>query len=93
LKRLTVVELDYDIHLFAPDEIDEIGHAVYRNGIEKRLKEWKRLLIPVLEDSTSREPKFLRWKVSENHWYHGPPITDVVENGMVEVPAGTPPVV
>ncbi|KAF9782927.1 hypothetical protein BJ322DRAFT_182548 [Thelephora terrestris] len=87
LKRLAVVELDYDTHLFSSDELDEIGREVYKDGRDGYIKEWKRLLIPVLKDSHSQERKFLRWTHSENHWYRYPSngITDVVENGELEV--------
>jgi hypothetical protein len=81
------VELDYDTHLFSSDELDEIGLEVYKDGRDGYIKEWKRLLIPVLKDSHSQERKFLRWIHFENHWYRDPPngITDVVENGELEV--------
>ena len=89
------MELDYDTHLFSLDELNEIGHeACGRDGRERYLKEWKGLLIPVLKDSHSKERKFLRWKLSENHWYRAPNIiTDIVEDGELEVLPNTSPVV
>lgn len=87
------MELDYDTHLFSPDEIDEVGEEICRARRETYLKELKRHLIPVLKDSPSNERKFLRWKFSENHWYRDLPngITDLVESGMLEVLQETPP--
>lgn len=79
------MELDYDTYLFLPDETDVVGR-------EKRMEylgELKRRLIPVLKDSPSDQRKFLRWKLSENHW--SLPFGNLLENGVLEVLPETTP--
>ena len=55
--------------------------AMYRYREETEMKAWKKHLIEVLEDSPSKERKFLRWRVYETQ--------EVVEEGELEVLPGT----
>jgi hypothetical protein len=79
------VELDYETYLFSRDEIEEVGREVCKDKRIAYLGELERRLVPVLKGSLSNERKFLRWKFSENHWYLPRGITDLVENGVLEV--------
>lgn len=54
---------------------------MYRYREETEMKAWKKHLIEVLEDSPSKERKFLRWRVYETQ--------EVVEEGELEVLPGT----
>lgn len=56
------MELDYETRI----HITNRGKRKDRRDKQKKhLKEWMRLLVPVLKDSPSKERKFLRWRLSE----------------------------
>ena len=87
MKHLAVVELGYEEEIHFEYKKDITAQEVRRGEINAFLKECKRLVVPILKDSLSKERKFLRWKFSENHMYRIPPqeFTDLVENGELEV--------
>jgi hypothetical protein len=87
LKRLAVVELDFDTHTPIPNIVKR---EVRRDKQEKHLKEWTKLLIPVLNDSSSKDRKFLRWKLSEIQRISIWRVMGAVESGKLEVLPETP---
>ena len=58
------MELDYHTVPYLGLKAGEVGDEFHRQGTEAYIKGWKKLLIPVLKDSSSNERKFLRWRLT-----------------------------
>jgi len=92
LKHLTAVGLDFTVAPFYPDEMDTTECERFRVQAETDLKAWKRRVVEILNESPSKERKFLRWKVYETRRlpYSTLRGTQVVlEEGELEVLPGT----
>ena len=57
--------LEFTVSPFHPDEMDRTECERFRAQAETDLKAWKGHVIEILNDSPSKERKFLRWKVYE----------------------------
>ena len=58
--------LEFTVSPFYPDEMDTTERESFRAQAEAGLKAWKRRVIEILNDSPSKERKFLRRKVYES---------------------------
>ena len=91
MKRLAIAGLEFTATPFYPDEMDTAECERFRAQAETDLKAWKRHVIEVLNDSPSKERKFLRWKVYENRrlpYSTSRGTQVVVEEGELEVLPG-----
>ena len=77
------MEIDLTAYLFTPDEPWMAEHRRRKAQIETDLNAWKVHLVQVLQDSPSKERKFVRWKVSERYTPY-----DVSECNLVVVESG-----
>ena len=92
LKHLAVVNLDFTISPFYPDEASTVGSKLYKVQAERDLEIWKTHLVEVLKDSPSKERKFLRWRISKGQRHHDFPggVQVVMGEGKLEVIPETP---
>lgn len=89
MKHLVVVELDFNISPFYPEEIGTIERESYRAQTETDLTVWKSDMIEILKDSPSQGRKFLRWKVYESQRCNGISRGVIMMEGELEVFPGT----
>src|SRR5579872_7423283 len=86
-KHITVVEFDIMTRLSSPVELvaERVESRRRHRGI--RLEQWKRLVIPALKGSFSKEHRYMRWRFSEYHEYRcgHHDYLDVIETGALEV--------
>lgn len=89
--HLTVVELSYETAVPFEERVDTVKCEVRRDKRNAHMKEYKKLMIKILKDGPSEERKFLRWEFLENYTNrsHSQKLTDIVENGGLEVVPGT----
>lgn len=82
LKHLAIVEIDLS-RLLSCRMASDPTHDPNWVEMKKGLVVWKTHLIQVLKDSTSKERKFLRWKLIGSLWFVAKGV--VLEAGELEV--------